>query len=217
MLFFSVACKGACFCGMIAGRTAENGAKTEGTVAQMTEEKDIRTMVEEDIAHGEAVWEASSYDSDAMEGLFRLLLEHYIDRIDGFSKDLQVLQPYEGTAERAAVYRNNVRLLLARLHGFWENGCQNEGLVEYYMRREREELHLDADFTTVRLDIGLLQTLSRAEKEEIIRHLDEMEAICARVAPKREKWEALRAHLLWLSGKEVGVAMRLLPLFFRIN
>ena len=34
---------------------------------------------------------------------------------------------------------------------------------------------------------------------------------------KKEKWEELRKHLVWLSGKDVTVAMKLLPLFFRIN
>ena len=32
----------------------------------MKEEKDICVVVDEDIAHAEAVWDASSYDSDAM-------------------------------------------------------------------------------------------------------------------------------------------------------
>ena len=33
----------------------------------------------------------------------------------------------------------------------------------------------------------------------------------------KEKWEEMRKHLVWLSGKDVAVAMKLLPLFFRIN
>ena len=32
----------------------------------MPEEKDIRTMIDEDIDRVERVWEASSYDSDAL-------------------------------------------------------------------------------------------------------------------------------------------------------
>lgn len=182
----------------------------------MTEEKDIRTMVDEDIAHAEAVWDASSYDSEAMEGLFHLLMEHYKEEIEGFTKGLRVIQPYEGTADMARAYRENVKVMLERLQGFRENGYSNEGLMEYYMRKDRQELDFEADFTAVRLDMGLMP-LPVAEREDIIRHLDEMEEICARVMPKREKWEALRAHLVWLSGKDVAVAMKLLPLFFRIN
>ena len=46
---------------------------------------------------------------------------------------------------------------------------------------------------------------------------DAMETICAQVTPKKERWEMLREHLVWLSGKDVTVAMKILPLFFRIN
>ena len=82
--------------------------------------------------------------------------------------------------------------------------------------QDRQELDYEADFTSVRLDLGLME-ISRSEREDIIRHLDEMEEICSQVMTKKEKWEALREHLVWLSGKDVAVAMKLLPLFFRIN
>ena len=182
----------------------------------MTEEKDIRTMVDEDIAHGEAVWEASSYDSDAMEGLFYRLMDHYNDQIEGFVKGLNVIQSDEDTADLAEIYRENVKVMMERLKGFRENGYSNEGLMEYYMAKDHQELDFEADFTTVRLDLGMM-ALPRAEKEDIMRHLDEMESICAQVMTKKEKWEGLRGHLVWLSGKDVTVAMKLLPLFFRIN
>jgi len=106
--------------------------------------------------------------------------------------------------------------MVERLKGFRENGYSNEGLMEYYMLRDRQELDYEADFTSVRLDLGLME-ISRGEREDIIRHLDEMEEICSQVMTKKEKWEALREHLVWLSGKDVAVAMKLLPLFFRIN
>ena len=103
------------------------------------------------------------------------------------------------------------------MKGFRENGYRNEGLAEYYIRRDRQELNFDADFTTVRLEIGMMQTLSTAEREDILAHLEAMEAICAQVMPKQERWEELREHLVWLSGKDATVAMKVLPLFFRIN
>ena len=183
----------------------------------MSEEKDIRTMIDEDIANGERVWEASSYDSEAMASLFSLLLERYAEKIEGFTKGLKVLQPYEDIADAAENYRENVRTLLERLKGFRENHYSNEGLLEYYIAREHEELKLDADFTTVRLEIGVMNGLSRCEREDIMAHLDAMERICAQVTPKKERWEMLREHLVWLSGKDVTVAMKVLPLFFRIN
>ncbi|WP_458406790.1 hypothetical protein [Anaerotignum sp.] len=183
----------------------------------MTEEKDICMVVDEDIAHAEAVWDASSYDSEAMEALFHHLMERYGDRIDGFVKGLRVIQLYEDTADMAEVYRENVKVMLERLKGFRENGYSNEGLMEYYMTRDRQELNFEADFFSVRMEIGMMECISRGEREDIMRHLDEMELICAQVMTKKEKWEELRKHLVWLSGKDVTVAMKLLPLFFRIN
>ena len=183
----------------------------------MAEEKDIRELVDEDIVYCRRVWEEYSYDSDKMEGLFHMLLSRYMDKISGFSKGLRVIQPYDDTAERAETSRQNVRILLERLHGFRENGYSNDGLMEYYIRRERQELNMDADFTTVRLEIGMMDCLHKLERDEIIAHIDAMEEVCAQVVPKREKWESLREHLVWLSGKNVTVAMKILPLFFRIN
>ncbi len=183
----------------------------------MTEEKDICMVVDEDIAHGEAVWDASSYDSDAMEALFYRLMEHYGDQIDGFTKGLRVIQSDAETAELAEVYRENVRVMLERLKGFRENGYRNEGLMEYYMLRDRQELDFEADFFAVRMDIGMMEGIPLAEREDIMSHLDEMERICSKVETKREKWEEMRKHLVWLSGKDVSVAMKVLPLFFRIN
>ena len=143
----------------------------------MPEEKDIRTMIDEDIDRVERVWEASSYDSDALEELFRLLLEHYAERIEGFTKRLKVIQPYEDIADMAENYRENVQTLLERMKLFRENGYSNEGLIEYSIAKEREELNFNADFTTVRLEIGMMQGLSLAEREDIMVHLDAMETI----------------------------------------
>ena len=123
----------------------------------MPEEMDIRTMIDEDIDRVERVWEASSYDSDALEELFRLLLEHYAERIEGFTKRLKVIQPYEDIADMAENYRENVQTLLERMKLFRENGYSNEGLIEYSIAKEREELNFNADFTTVRLEIGMMQ------------------------------------------------------------
>ena len=50
----------------------------------MKEEKDIRAMVDEDIALGKAVWAASSYDSEVMGELFYHLMERYQDEIEDF-------------------------------------------------------------------------------------------------------------------------------------
>lgn len=182
-----------------------------------TAQNELRAMVDADIAHAEDVWKEASYDSDRLEQLFHLLLEHYAEEIEGFVKGLHVVQPYDATADRAEIYRQNISLLLDRLTSFRENGCKNEGLLEYYIRREQQEIDTNADFTTTRLRLGMLPDLTRLEKEDIMLHLDEMEEICAQAVPKKEKWEALREHMVWLSGKDVNVMLLFLPLFFRIN
>ncbi|MBR2383253.1 MAG: hypothetical protein IKA89_05865, partial [Anaerotignum sp.] len=169
-------------------------------------EKNICELVDEDIAYAEAVWNASSYDTDALEVLFYRLTERYKDRIDGFSRGLQILQIYESPAELAELYRENIRMLLERLRDFRENGYSNEGLQEYYISKDWQEMHLDMDFTAVRLEIGMLE-LSAEQFEDIAEHLNDMEAICARVTTQKEKWNGLREHLVWLSGQEVDVAI----------
>lgn len=186
-------------------------------VEDMAEDKKIRAMVKEDLTHAQLVWEASSYDSEKLEKLFHLLLEHYAERIEGFVKGLHVLQPYEATADKAEIYRQNVSILLDRLKAFEANGCKNEGLMEYYIRRDKQKIDMNADFTSIRLQIGMMPELHRAEREDIMQHLDAMENICAQVMTKKEKWEALREHMVWLSGKDVTVVMLILPLFFKIN
>lgn len=182
----------------------------------MCEEKEIRQMVDEDIAHSQALWAEYSHDKEKMAELFRELLLRYDEKIEGFHEDLWVIQNRESSADAAAIYRHNIRLLLERLEGFRENGYTNEGLMEYYIRKEQRQIDLTANFTSVRLAFGMRQMMP-LEKEEIMEHLDEMEEICSRPVPKGKKWEMLRGYLVWLSGKDVETAMQILPLFFRIN
>ena len=144
----------------------------------MTEEKDIRVMVDEDIALAKAVWAASSYDSEVMGELFYHLMERYQNEIEDFMKGLKVIQSDEDTAELAEIYRGNIRVMMERLKGFRGNGYSNEGLMEYYIVRDRQELNFQADFITVRLELGLME-ISQGEREDIMRHLDEMEEIFA--------------------------------------
>ena len=182
----------------------------------MQEEKNLKQMIEEDLLHCQTVWEAYSHDKEKMGELFRLLLLHYEGEIDGFDEDLCVIQNREDSADMAAVYRKNISRLMERMEAFRENGYSNEGLMEYYIRKEQKEINFFADFTTVRIALGMEQ-IPLLEKEEIMEKLDEMEEICAQVVPRSKKWESLREYLIWLSEKDVNIAMQILPLFFRIN
>lgn len=183
----------------------------------MEEEQDLKTMVDEDIVNCEYIWKAFSHDKEQMEHLFHTLLFRYLDLIDGFAKDIRVISNYESPPVMAEVYRLNVSLLSERLKAFKENGYVNEGLDDYYIRAEEEHVPLIMDFTLVRLEIGVMENLSLAEREEIMNKITMMESICSKVVPKRKKWEMLRAYVVWISGKDVNIAMKILPLFLKIN
>lgn len=182
----------------------------------MQETKDLRQMVDQDLEYCQIVWQDYAHDWEQLTALFFLLLQHYHDVIEGFDEGLCVIQNREPSAELAEICRRNIKIMMERLSAFRENGYSNEGLMEYYIRKEQHEIDFQANFTTVRMQLGLLK-LPTKEMEEIMQKLDEMEEICAQTVPRSRKWEALREYLVWLSGKTVDVSMLILPLFFRIN
>jgi len=57
----------------------------------MNEEKDMRTLIEEDLQHSQEIWESYSHDKEKLGELFQLLLQHYDGKIDGFDEDLWVI------------------------------------------------------------------------------------------------------------------------------
>lgn len=181
------------------------------------QQKDFYQKIDDDIDQSRNIWDEYSHDEEKMSGLFSYLVDTYKDEIEGFCIELEVIQPYEKNALKAQIYRNNIKKLLDRLEGFRCNGYQNEGLMDYYLKLEHNELSLDVDFTNLRLEIGMMKKISNYEKDEIIEKLDEMEVICSCVAFKRHKWEQLREYLVWLSGKDVDIALKLLPIFFKIG
>ncbi|WMI81494.1 hypothetical protein [Anaerotignum sp. MB30-C6] len=180
------------------------------------EQKDFCQKVDEDIDRSRATWDAYSYDEEEMSVLFRYLVNTYKDKIEGFCIGLKVIQPYEKSALKAEAYRENIKKMVKRLEGFRYNGYQNEGLLDYYLKLEHSDLSLDVDFTDLRLEIGLMENISKYEKDEIIEKLGEMEDICSQVLFKRQKWERMREYLVWLSGKDVDIALKILPIFFKI-
>lgn len=182
----------------------------------MEDEKELRQMIEEDLQYCEEMWSSYSHDKEKLGEIFQRLLVHYEGKIDGFHEDLAVIQNREPSADSAEVYRRNILLLLERIKGFLDNGCSNEGLAEYYIRKEQKPVDMGAGFTAVRISLGM-RHMPALEKEEIMEKLDEMEEICAKAVPRGKKWELIRGYLIWLSGKDVETAMEILPLFFKIN
>ncbi len=177
----------------------------------------ISEMVDEDILISQEYFEKYSYDADKMESLYYYLVHRYHNVIEGFCVDFVVLQPFDTTVDKAKGYARNVLYMHKRLIEFRENGYSNEGLLEYYLRREYQEIDMEIDFTTLRLEIGMMKSLPYYERKEIIQKIDEIEEICTQVIFKKQKWERLREYLIWVSGKDVQIALKILPLFFKIN
>lgn len=130
----------------------------------------MRTLIEEDLQHSQEIWESYSHDKEKLGELFQLLLQHYDGKIDGFDEDLWVIQDREDCADMAEVYRKNIRHLMERLEAFRDNGYSNEGLMEYYIRKEQKDIDYSADFTSVRISLGMAKLPAR-EKEEIMMKL----------------------------------------------
>ncbi len=182
----------------------------------MEDKQELRKMIEEDFRYCEEIWGSYSHDKEKLGEMFTRLLTHYEGKIDGFDQDLAVIQNREPSADSAQVYRRNILLLLERMRGFLDNGCSNEDLAAYYIRKEQKPVDMNAGFTSVRLSLGMRQ-MPEVEKQEIMEKLNEMEAICAKAVPRGKKWDLLRSYLVWLSGKDVETVMEILPLFFKIN
>ena len=69
----------------------------------------------------------------------------------------------------------------------------------------------------VRLIIDRSEKINKKEKEEISSKLDEIETVCTSEMEPTEKWNKLRPYVMWLSGKSLAVASRILPLLNMIG
>lgn len=182
-------------------------------------EKDLQKMVNEDIIYCREYWSLYSHDKEKMEKIFNKILFRYMGVIQNFSQDMKVISNSENSAKIAESYRTNMELLIKRLEVFKENGYSNEGLKDYYINKDvkQSEKKEFLDFSETRIAIGMQENLTSREKEEIISKIDEMEEICAMVETKKRRWDLLRPYVIWVSGKDVKTAMKLLPLFLRID
>lgn len=102
---------------------------------------------------------------------------------------------------------------------FQQNHYSNDGLLDLYLKQEKEKdvIVTEMDFTAVRLSIGMMEGISSIEKEEVIEKLGEIEEICSLPLTRKKKWDKLRQYVVWISGKDVKIAMKLLPLFLKIQ
>ena len=105
----------------------------------MTEEKNLQQMIEEDLEQCEIVWTQFYDNKESMEALFLMLISHYIDRINGFAENIEVLNGWEKVSQQIEICRRNILLLIERIKLFQQNGYSNEGLLDLYLKQEREK------------------------------------------------------------------------------
>lgn len=183
------------------------------------EEKELQEMIENDFAQYEIVWTQYYDNKDIVEALFLMLIGHYIDKINGFAEDIEVLSGYETIEQQVEVCRKNILLLIERMKLFQKNNYSNDGLLDLYVKQENEKdiITIEMDFTATKLSISLMEGIPSLEKEEIVRKLGEMEQICNLPLTRKRKWDKLRQYVVWISGKDVKIAMKVLPLFLKIQ
>lgn len=180
---------------------------------------DIKKIVLEDIDRCKSDISEYGHDAEKMAFLFSDIVFRYIDKIQGFTEELSVISPYDNTAAKAETYRNNVGILITRLEDFRDNGFSNENLRDFTLRNDflfSQDLP-SLNISEVRLQIGMMEGISQSEKTDILVKLDEMDEIFSLKQSKRKKWDALRPYVMWLSGKDIDIAMLIIPLFFKLK
>lgn len=192
-----------------------NPAKRGGAI--LDEREEFIKMVDEDICHCQEVWKQYSHDREKMEELFHSMLFKYIEKIEFLSQGLNVMTSYEDNNKMADAYRSNVKALIRRLMDFRENGYTNIGILDKDGHCVGYENQLTMSFNQCRKEIGEMEALSLIDKHKILNKIDNMEEILRKPKTRREKWELLRPYIFWLSGKDVDVAIKLLPLFLNIR
>lgn len=162
------------------------------------------------------IWEKYSHDKDKIEDLFNQILYKYFDEIDGLSDGLKVVSAYEEKTKLADVYRNNVKILLKRLEIF----NNDEMAFADSMKQQRAydyKKKIKEEFFNTRFEINQNDKVSFAEKNEVLDKLDEMEQISLMNELKERRWERLRPYILWVSGKKLGIAVKIINLLYVIG
>ena len=182
----------------------------------MVNENDLRVMVDEDIPYCKSVWGKYSHDAEQMEVLFNTMLFKYVNVIEGFADGMEVISAYEEKAKIAEALRNNVDLIIKRLEIFKALGYKCQSLKDYYLSENVKGYAVNIDFNEARKILNESQ-IGMLEKTEITDKIDEIEEICISVDTKKGKWDKLRPYVVWVSGKDVEIALLILSLMQKIN
>lgn len=176
-----------------------------------------KMMLDDDIKQSRQIFSQYPNDINRLEGLFNMLILRYSEIIDGLSDGLDVMTVFEDGKKTAENYKNNVRKVIQRLEIFRANNYSNEAVKEYFINEGVEGRLYDLSFDETKKAILNMNGLKNSEKEEILIKIDEIREIVESTNTKRGKWCALRPYVIWISGKDVYIAMLILPLILRIN
>ena len=176
-----------------------------------------KMVLDEDLVHSRQLWNQYGNDEKRMSGLFDMLIMRYKDIVDGIADGLEVVSGFDNKEQRTQVYKNNVHKVIVRLEAFKDCGYNNDELVKHYVTEGVQGHIYDLSFNETRDIINHMSDISPNEREEVIMKIDDIESIVSSVTTKKNKWYALRPYIVWASGKEVNIAMLILPLIMKIN
>ncbi|MCI1931917.1 MAG: hypothetical protein LKJ13_09550 [Clostridia bacterium] len=176
-----------------------------------------KMMLDDDIKQSRQIFSQYPNDLNRLEGLFNMLVLRYNDIIDGLSDGLEVVTVFEGEEKTTEKYKNNVRKVIQRLEMFRANNYSNEAVKEYFINEGVEGRLYDLSFEDTRKVILNMNGLGNSEREEILTNIDKIQKIVESKNTKKGKWCALKPYVIWISGKDVNIAMLILPLVLRIN
>ena len=164
-----------------------------------------------DIERCKDVLENYGDDTFKLSSLFFDLITAY-SKVEGFSKDLQVVNEHYDKEKAAKTYRFNIALMEERLEDYVANKC--EGLSRHTVKNPE---YISELFDAGKVKISMMDSLSDSAKSDILKRLDEIKAICLSEDSAEVKWEKMRPHIMWLSGKDVRSALIILPLITHLD
>jgi len=174
-------------------------------------------MIDEDLVMARQIWNQFGNDEKRMSGLFDMLITRYKDIIDGISDGLEVISMFDSEASKRETYKNNVHKVIVKIENFKNCGYSNVELAKHYLTEGVNGEIYNLTFNETRDIILNLEEISQKERDEIIMKIDEIESIVSSLETKKSKWYALRPYIVWASGKEVNIAMLIIPLIMKIN
>jgi len=176
-----------------------------------------KMMLDDDIKQSRQIFSQYPNDQNRLEGLFNMLILRYSEIIDGLADGLEVITVFDSEKKKTENYKSNVRKVIERLEMFRANDYSNEAVKQYFIKEGVEGKLDNLSFADTRKAVIDMGGLNSAEKEEILVKIDEIREIVESQNTKPAKWCALRPYVVWSSGKDVNVAMLILPLILRIN